>query len=45
MGIDSLVPNFYIINAKAINEMKSPPPLPSPLEGEGWVRGKYLGLV
>ena len=26
-----------ITNTNALNKMTSPPPLPSPLEGEGWV--------
>jgi len=27
---------------KAFNETTSPPPLPSPLEGEGWVGGTFF---
>jgi hypothetical protein len=30
---------FTRIKANALNKMTSPPPLPSPLEGEGWVGG------
>ena len=32
--------NDGLVNTNALNKMTSPPPSPSPLEGEGWVGGK-----
>jgi CspA family cold shock protein len=34
--------NVRVINTNALNKMTSPPPSPSPLEGEGWVGGKKI---
>jgi hypothetical protein len=31
-----------LTNTNALNEMTSPPPFPSPLEGEGWPGGPAL---
>jgi len=32
-------PELKVNNLNALNEVTSPPPYPSPLEGEGWERG------